>query len=76
MFCQKPNAVRGSPFSSASSPAPLIYLLFVAAGIAVAMRKTGDAGVILVVVFVNALLGACMRAGQNKKLRISCNTDR
>ena len=37
---------------------PLIYLLFVAAGIAVAIGKTGDAGVILVVVFVNALLGA------------------
>ncbi len=36
---------------------PLIYLLFVAAGIALAVGKASDAGVILVVVVVNALIG-------------------
>jgi magnesium-transporting ATPase (P-type) len=37
---------------------PLIYILFVAAVIAFAMGKRGDAVVILVVVLVNALIGA------------------
>ena len=37
---------------------PLIYILFVAAIIAFAMGKRGDAAVILVVVFINALIGA------------------
>jgi len=37
---------------------PLIYILFAAALIAFAMGKRGDAAVILVVVFVNALIGA------------------
>ena len=37
---------------------PLIYILFVAAVIAFLMDKRGDAAVILVVVFVNALIGA------------------
>ena len=45
-------AVFASQFTS-----PLIYLLFVAAGIAAAIGEAGDAGVILVVVLVNALLG-------------------
>jgi len=36
---------------------PLIYILFVAAGIALAMGHQGDAGVILVVVLLNALIG-------------------
>lgn len=37
---------------------PLIYILFVAAIIAFVMGKQGDAAVILVVVFINALIGA------------------
>lgn len=37
---------------------PLIYILFVAAVIAFLMDKRGDAAVILVVVFVNAVIGA------------------
>ncbi len=37
---------------------PLIYILFVAAVIALAVGKSGDAGVILVVVMLNALIGA------------------
>jgi magnesium-transporting ATPase (P-type) len=37
---------------------PLIYLLFFAAGVAFAVGKTGDAVVILIVVFLNALIGA------------------
>jgi len=37
---------------------PLIYILFVAAAIALAVGETRDAGVILVVVVVNALIGA------------------
>ncbi len=37
---------------------PLIYLLFVAAGIALALGHTGDAVVIFVVVLVNAVIGA------------------
>jgi magnesium-transporting ATPase (P-type) len=37
---------------------PLIYLLFLAAAIAFFMGKRGDAGVILVVVFLNAIIGA------------------
>ena len=45
--------VLGRQFAS-----PLIYLLLVAALIAGAMGHRGDAGVILVVVVVNALLGA------------------
>ena len=36
---------------------PLIYILFVAAVIALAMGHRGDAGVILVVVFLHALIG-------------------
>ena len=37
---------------------PLIYILFVAAALAVALGQHGDAGVILGVVLVNALIGA------------------
>lgn len=37
---------------------PLIYILFVAAVIALVMGHRGDAGVILIVVFVNALIGS------------------
>ncbi len=37
---------------------PLIYILLVAAGLAAALGKHGDAVVILIVVFVNALVGA------------------
>lgn len=37
---------------------PLIYILFIAAGIALAVGKQGDAIVILVVVIINALIGA------------------
>lgn len=37
---------------------PLIYILFIAAGIALAVGKQGDALVILVVVLINALIGA------------------
>jgi Ca2+-transporting ATPase len=37
---------------------PLIYILLLAAVIALAMEKLGDAGVILVVVFLNAVIGA------------------
>ncbi len=37
---------------------PLIYILFVAAALAFAMGKRGDAGVILIVVLVNAVIGA------------------
>ena len=37
---------------------PLIYILFVAAVIAFIVGKSGDAGVILVVVMLNALIGA------------------
>jgi len=36
---------------------PLIYILFIAAAIAFAVGKRGDAGVILIVVFVNAVIG-------------------
>ncbi|MBS1214528.1 MAG: ATPase, P-type (transporting), superfamily, subfamily, partial [Proteobacteria bacterium] len=36
---------------------PLIYLLFIAAAFAFALGRTGDTAVILVVVFVNALIG-------------------
>jgi len=36
---------------------PLIYILFLAAAIAFAVGKRGDAGVILIVVFINALIG-------------------
>jgi Ca2+-transporting ATPase len=36
---------------------PLIYLLFIAAAFAFALGRTGDTVVILVVVFVNALIG-------------------
>ena len=36
---------------------PLIYILFLAAALAFAMGKRGDAGVILIVVFLNALIG-------------------
>jgi magnesium-transporting ATPase (P-type) len=36
---------------------PLIYILFVAAAIAFSMGKRGDAGVILIVVFINAIIG-------------------
>ena len=36
---------------------PLIYILFVAAVLAVSLRHAGDAGVILAVVIVNALIG-------------------
>jgi Ca2+-transporting ATPase len=44
--------VFGRQFAS-----PLIYILFIAAAIAFAVGKRGDAGVILLVVFVNALIG-------------------
>jgi len=37
---------------------PLIYILFIAAGIALAVGKQGDALVILIVVLINALIGA------------------
>ena len=37
---------------------PLIYILLVSAVIALAMGKAGDAGVILIVVFLNAVIGA------------------
>lgn len=37
---------------------PLIYILFIAAGIALAVGKHGDAFVILVVVLINAIIGA------------------
>ena len=37
---------------------PLIYILFIAAGIALAVGNHGDAGVILVVVVINAIIGA------------------
>lgn len=37
---------------------PLIYILFIAAAIAFIVGKSGDAGVILVVVMLNALIGA------------------
>jgi len=37
---------------------PLIYILFVAAVLAVALGHRGDAGVILAVVLVNALIGS------------------
>ena len=36
---------------------PLIYILFAASGIALALGEVGDAAVILVVVLVNALIG-------------------
>jgi Ca2+-transporting ATPase len=36
---------------------PLIYVLFAAAAIAFAVGKRGDAGVILIVVFINAIIG-------------------
>lgn len=36
---------------------PLIYILFVAAAIAFAMGHRGGAGAILIVVFLNALIG-------------------
>ncbi len=36
---------------------PLIYILFIAATFAFALGRRGDAGVILVVVFINALIG-------------------
>ena len=45
---------------------PLVYILFPAAALAFAMGKRGDAGVILIVVFLNALIGhfqrTCRRA--------------
>jgi magnesium-transporting ATPase (P-type) len=37
---------------------PLIYILFIAAGIALAVGKQGDALVILIVVLINAFIGA------------------
>jgi|CXWL01.1.fsa_nt_gi Ca2+-transporting ATPase len=37
---------------------PLIYLLFIAAGVAIALGERGDAAVILVVVLANAIIGA------------------
>ena len=37
---------------------PLIYILFVAAVLALALGHRGDAGVILAVVFVNAIIGS------------------
>ena len=47
---------------------PLIYILFVAAIIAFAMGKRGDAAVILVVVFINALIGAIQEGRAAKSM--------
>jgi Ca2+-transporting ATPase len=47
---------------------PLIYLLLLAAGIALALRETSDAVVILVVVLVNALIGAFQEGRAERSL--------
>ncbi|WP_119287863.1 cation-translocating P-type ATPase [Azohydromonas sediminis] len=59
-----PNALPEPPRRSALAlfarqfKSPLIYLLFVAAALATVLGHLGDAGVILVVVIANALIGA------------------
>ncbi len=47
---------------------PLIYLLFVAAGVALALGETGDATVIGVVVVLNALIGAIQEGRAERSL--------
>ncbi len=59
-----PNSLPEAPTRSVAKlvlhqfQSPLVYLLFVAAGIALALRAAGDAAVILVVVMLNAGIGA------------------
>lgn len=61
---QGPNALPEPPARPAwrlfahQLQSPLIYILLVAAALAVALGHHGDAGVILVVVLVNALIGS------------------
>jgi Ca2+-transporting ATPase len=47
---------------------PLIYLLFVAAGLAFALEHTSDAAVILTVVLLNALIGAFQEGRAERSL--------
>jgi magnesium-transporting ATPase (P-type) len=47
---------------------PLIYLLFVAAGIALALGQASDAGVIFTVVLLNALVGAVQEGRAERAL--------
>jgi magnesium-transporting ATPase (P-type) len=54
---------------------PLIYILFVAALLAVALGYRGDAAVILAVVLVNALIGAFQEGRAERSLGTSpCTT--
>jgi Ca2+-transporting ATPase len=59
-----PNALREAPrrpwwaLVARQFRSPLIYILFVAATLALALGHVGDAGVILAVVVANALIGA------------------
>lgn len=48
---------------------PLIYLLFAAAGIAVALGERGDAAVIVVVVVLNAVIGTIQEGRAARSLR-------
>ena len=48
---------------------PLIYLLFVAAGIALALQHRSDAAVILVVVLLNAIIGAYQEGRAERSLQ-------
>lgn len=47
---------------------PLIYILFAAAAIAFAMGRRGDAGVILIVVFINAVIGTAQEGRAERSM--------
>jgi Ca2+-transporting ATPase len=69
-----PNALPEARRRSAATiflrqfASPLIYLLFAAAGIALALRHTSDAVVIFVVVLLNAVIGAFQEGRAERSL--------